>query len=128
MHHLIKVCCSGVFAVSLGLIGAVVQADTGVSPKEAATMQSAQKALIIDVREDSEWQEQHIPGAVHIPLSQLASRMGELKNQHAPLIMQCRSGKRSAQAQALLKAAGVTGVYNLEGGLIAWQQQGFSVE
>ena len=91
-------------------------------------MQSAKKAIIVDVREDDEWQEQHIPGALHIPLSQLDKRMDELKKQHSPLIMQCRSGKRSAKAQAALKAAGFADVYNLEGGLMAWQQQGLSVE
>jgi rhodanese-related sulfurtransferase len=128
MRNLIRYCCSGVFAVLIGLGSAGVQADAEVSPKEAAALQSAKKALIVDVREDDEWQAQHIPGAIHIPLGQLENRLGELKSQHSPLIMQCRSGKRSAKAQATLKAAGFSDVYNMEGGLIAWQQQGLAVE
>ena len=60
------------------LIGcAVAQADSGdresISPKEASAMYAGQKAVIVDVREDSEWKEQHIPGAIHKPLGQLCS-------------------------------------------------------
>lgn len=130
MRNLVRYCCSGVFALLLwGFSNAVVLADASVSPKEAATMQSSKNAIIVDVREDNEWQERHIPGALHIPLSQLGSRMGELKgHQHGAIVMQCRSGKRSAKAQAALKSAGFTNVYNMEGGLLAWQQQGLSVE
>lgn len=126
MKNLVKYCCSGVFVALLGLGNAFATSE--VSPKEAAEMHAAKKAIIVDVREDDEWQEQHIPGALHIPLSQLDKRMDELKKQQSPLIMQCRSGKRSAKAQAALKAAGFADVYNLEGGLMAWQQQGLSVE
>ncbi|MFZ2450630.1 MAG: rhodanese-like domain-containing protein [Methylovulum miyakonense] len=130
MRNLVRYCCSGVFALLLwGSSNAVVRADAGVSPKEAAAMQSSKNAIIVDVREDNEWQEQHIPGALHIPLSQLDSRMGELKGrQHGAIVMQCRSGKRSAKAQAALQSAGFANVYNMEGGLLAWQQQGLSVE
>lgn len=128
MRSFARCCCLGVLAVLLsGMNAAYAEAD--VSPKQAADMQAAKKAIIVDVREDSEWQEQHIPGALHIPLSQLDSRMAELKDyKHSPLIMQCRSGKRSAKAQAVLKAAGFSDVYNLEGGLTAWQEQGLAVQ
>lgn len=92
-------------------------------------MQAMKKAIIVDVREDSEWQEQHVPSALHIPLGQLDKRLVELKAyQHSPIITQCRSGKRSAQAQSILKSAGFTEVYNLEGGIQAWQQQGLTTE
>ncbi|MDD5272313.1 MAG: rhodanese-like domain-containing protein [Methylovulum sp.] len=134
MRNIIRSYGPGIFAaLLLSLSSAMVQADTSVaakvSPQEAATMQSAHKAIIVDVREDSEWQEQHIPGALHIPLGQLAGRMGELdKYKHSAIITQCRSGKRSAAAQASLKAAGFSDVYNLEGGIMAWQQQGLSLE
>ncbi|MBT9096121.1 rhodanese-like domain-containing protein [Methylovulum psychrotolerans] len=134
MRNLVKYCGSGVFAALLwALTSVAVQAGTGVavvvSPQQAATLRSNQKAIIIDVREESEWQEQHIPGALHIPLGQLASRLGELDAyKHKPIIMQCRSGKRSAAAQASLKAAGFTEVYNMEGGLMAWQAQGLATE
>ena len=119
--------------LSLWLDYAVAGADAGnmpsVTPKEAAAMQSTQKAIIIDVREDDEWQAQHIPGAIHIPLGQLNERLSELKDyKNSPIITQCRSGKRSAQAQEALKLAGFTQVVNLSGGLMAWAKAGLTTK
>lgn len=111
---------------------AVVHANeeiASVSPKEAATLYADKKAVIVDVRDDSEWQETHIPGAIHIPLAQLDSRLSELKQyQDSPVITQCRSGGRSAKALEILKSAGFSKVYNLDGGLIAWDKAGLKTE
>jgi len=117
----------------LWLVYALAGADSNnipsVVPNEAAAMQTAKKAIIIDVREDDEWQEQHIPGAVHIPLRQLNERLPELNRfKSGTVITQCRSGKRSAQALEILKSAGFTQVYNLNGGLIAWTHAGLTTE
>lgn len=100
-----------------------------ISPKEASAMYDGQKAVIVDVREDSEWNEQHIPGAIHIPLAQLNGRLSEL-NQYkdSPVITQCRSGGRSAQAFAVLKSAGFSKVYNMGGGILAWDKSGLKTE
>lgn len=104
-------------------------ASLAVSPQQAAALHSEKKAVIVDVREDSEWREQHIPGAIHIPLGELESRLAELKaHQNGPIITQCRSGKRSQQAQQVLKSAGFDKVYNLDGGLIAWDKAGLATE
>jgi 3-mercaptopyruvate sulfurtransferase SseA len=66
------------------------------------------------------WNEQHIPGAIHIPLGQLKERLSELKQyKDSPLITQCRSGGRSAKALDVLKSAGFSKVYNMDGGIIA---------
>ncbi|GBD16171.1 Thiosulfate sulfurtransferase GlpE [bacterium HR26] len=89
-----------------------------VMPEEALRRQQA-GALIVDVREPHEWRAGHIPGAVHIPLDQLATRLGELDAERE-IILVCRSGNRSAHAAALLQQAGCRRVYNLSGGLIAW--------
>ena len=81
------------------------------------------------MREDSEWKEQHIPGAIHIPLGQLPERLTELKQyKDSPVIAQCRSGRRSAQASDVLKSAGFSYVYNMEGGLNAWDKAGLKTE
>ncbi len=96
-----------------------------IAPKEAATMQANNQAIILDVRELNEWQEQHIAGVIHIPLSQLQDRLPELSRyKNSPIITQCRSGKRSAQAQEALQSAGFSEVYNLNGGLNAWLKDG----
>lgn len=121
------------FAVLSALLGlhqtAMAESLATLSPTEAATLHAEQKAVIIDVREDNEWQAQHIAGAIHIPLGQLEQRLAELKPyQHSQIITHCRSGKRSAQAASVLQAAGFDKVYNMAGGLIAWEKQGLKVE
>ena len=100
-----------------------------VSPQEASAMYAGQNAVIVDVREDSEWNAQHIPGAIHIPLGQLNDRLSELKSyKDSPVITQCRSGARSAKALDLLKSSGFTNVYNMDGGIIAWDKAGLKTE
>jgi rhodanese-related sulfurtransferase len=88
-------------------------------------MFAEKKAIILDVRELHEWQAQHIAGAIHIPLAQVEARLSELSQyKDSPVIVQCRSGKRSAKAASRLQAAGFTQVYNLTGGIIAWTDDG----
>ena len=115
------------------LVSGGVHAETtaiqGISPVEAKQLFDKQQAVILDVREDSEWKEQHIPGAIHIPLGQLPERLTELKQyKDSPVIAQCRSGRRSAQASDVLKSAGFSYVYNMEGGLNAWDKAGLKTE
>lgn len=76
--------------------------------------------VILDVREDHEWAEGHIEGAVHIPLGELQARVGEL-DPSAKTIVVCHMGGRSSRATAWLHAQGHA-VTNLEGGMEAWEQ------
>jgi rhodanese-related sulfurtransferase len=104
------------------------EADS-ISPKQASEMYADQKAVIVDVREDNEWNEQHIPGAIHIPLAQLNEHFPELKQyKDSPVITQCRTGRRSAQALDVLKSAGFSKVYNMDGGIMAWDKAGLKTE
>lgn len=73
---------------------------------------------LIDVREDVEVVEGMIPGAVHIPLGEVAERTAELDSAK-PYILVCRGGVRSAKACELLAAQGFD-VTNLEGGMMAY--------
>ena len=102
-----------------------------VDPASAVNLMNRQDARVLDVREDSEWQQGHIPGAVHIPLGQLGSRLGELeafKGADTPVVVVCRSGNRSGMAAVRLRKAGFESVYNLDGGTMAWQQAGMPLE
>lgn len=122
-----KYCLFGVFLFAAGTV-AVAETDV-VSPKEAAAMRVTNKAVIVDVREDSDWNEHQIHGAIHIPLSQLDERLAELEPyKNRPIITQCQAGMRSAQAQLKLKAAGFSKVYLLNGGIQAWHEQGLVTE
>ncbi|HKJ86915.1 MAG TPA: rhodanese-like domain-containing protein [Gammaproteobacteria bacterium] len=97
----------------------------------AVRLINQQDAKVVDVREDKEWRQGHIPGAVHIPLGQLPGRMDELepyRNTGSPLVVACRSGNRSANAAVQLRKAGFQPVYNLSGGTMGWQQSGMPLE
>jgi rhodanese-related sulfurtransferase len=94
-----------------------------VSPADAAATRTAR---IIDVRAGSEWAEGHVPGAIHIPLPELADRMSELPE--GPLILHCQGGSRSVIAASMLEAAGRTDVANMDGGYAAWRRAGLPVE
>lgn len=76
-------------------------------------------AMIIDVREPDEWQDGHIPGALHIPLGSLGARASEIEREREVIIV-CRSGNRSSRATAALQRAGYSNVKNLSGGMISW--------
>ncbi len=73
---------------------------------------NAEGATLIDVREPWELQEGYVPGAENIPLGQLMGQIDAFRNMPKPLILFCRSGNRSGMAAAILKAQGVTEVYN----------------
>ncbi|GAA5534025.1 rhodanese-like domain-containing protein [Deinococcus aluminii] len=79
-------------------------------------------ALLLDVRTPAERQALAIPGSRSVPLGQLPAQMDKLPRQRA-LITQCASGNRSRAAAQLLAAQGYE-VYNLKGGIHAWQAAG----
>lgn len=119
---------TGIYSIILLLAGCNSSDLASVSPKQAATMFFEKKAIILDVREDYEWKEQHIAGAIHIPLAQVESRLSEIEQyKDSNIVVQCRSGKRSAKAANALKAAGFTKVFNLTGGIIAWGEDGLKI-
>jgi len=78
--------------------------------------------VVIDVREPHEWVAGHIDGAVHIPLGDLPTRVGELDPQARTLVV-CHLGGRSARATEWLAAQGHD-VTNLTGGMDAWEAAG----
>lgn len=84
---------------------------------------------IIDVREESEWQEQHIPGVLHIPKdlikANIAAKVAELDR---PIYLHCRGGVRSLYAAQCLLDLGYKEVYSVEGGIIEWEQAGYPVK
>jgi rhodanese-related sulfurtransferase len=81
-------------------------------------------AVLLDVREQDEWDAGHAPGALHIPLGELPSRLDELPDIDAgTLAVACRGGGRSSRAVAWLSQQGFD-VANLDGGMKAWQGAG----
>lgn len=75
--------------------------------------------VLIDVREPNEFELCRIPGARLIPLNTVPQHMAEL-DPDAEIVLQCRSGRRSADALLFLQANGFTNLWNLKGGILAW--------
>lgn len=96
-----------------------------LSPLEATLMINREDAMVLDVREPAEWSKGHIPNARHIPLGQIEQRIGELdKFKAKPIIVSCATGSRSSSVCGTLRKAGFEKVFNLAGGLPAWEQAG----
>jgi rhodanese-related sulfurtransferase len=79
-------------------------------------------AVLLDVREDDEWEAGHAPQAIHIPLGELAERVAEVP-QDGDVYVVCRAGGRSARATMYLNQNGWDAV-NVAGGMQVWHQQG----
>ena len=79
---------------------------------------------IIDVREPNEWKISNLEelGAKLIPMSQLVDRLDEI-DPSEEIVLQCRSGNRSAQVLRFLRSRGYERLWNLEGGILAWSDQ-----
>jgi len=94
-----------------------------LSPLQATQLMNHQNAVLVDVREDKEYQEGHIANAMHIPLSKINDQAQKLdKYKKRPIIAYCRTGSRSGSACNRLQKHGFESVYNLRGGLMAWQK------
>lgn len=78
--------------------------------------------MLVDVREQHEWDAGHAAHAVHVPLGDLAARMGELP-QDQQLQVVCKAGGRSARATQMLRSQGYDAV-NVRGGMTAWHEAG----
>jgi rhodanese-related sulfurtransferase len=104
------------------LVSETLQGASSVQPYEAALLINHEDAIVLDVREESEYKQGHIINSVHIPLGKLSERMGRLeKYRNRPIITSCASGNRSAQMCSKLRKNGFEKVYNLKGGIYAWQ-------
>jgi rhodanese-related sulfurtransferase len=108
----------------MGWLSKIFPTRPKVGPVQAQELLQ-QGAILLDVREDAEWQAGHAPKARHIPLSRLPGRIRDLPPQRT-VVTVCRSGARSARAAALLAREG-RDVVNLTGGMHAWARAGLPV-
>jgi rhodanese-related sulfurtransferase len=108
-----------------GRVAGVAEVDT----LEAVQLINQQDALLLDVREDSEYESGHIPNSKHIPQGRVGERLKELeKYKGKPVVVLCRSGNRSTAACSLLRKQGFSDVRSLKGGIEAWQQASLPVK
>lgn len=86
-------------------------------------MDQGSAPVLIDVREDHEHEEFNIGGRL-VPLGTLQTEVENLDiDKEGDIVVYCRSGGRSAMAQKIMKAAGFNSVFNLTGGMLAWQDE-----
>ena len=95
---------------------------SAVAATEAFVEVTAARAVLLDVREQHEWDLGHSPLATLIPMSQLQSRIDDVPVGRRLLVV-CHSGQRSARVQAALVDIGYDAV-NVSGGMVAWQLAG----
>lgn len=92
-----------------------------ITPAELrAELETATPPMVVDVRSSVEFEEEHIPGSINIPLPELRTRMGEVETDR-PVVTYCTVGQRGYLAERVLRQTGVTDVRNLTGGFVSWQ-------
>jgi thioredoxin len=96
---------------------------------EAKAFIEKENPLILDVRTPAEYYSGHIPGAVLIPLQQLADRLSEIENhKEKDILIYCRSGNRSTVAAEILNRDGFKKTHNLRDGILDWIKNGFELK
>jgi rhodanese-related sulfurtransferase len=95
----------------------------------AAQIQAGTPPPILDVRSRGEFDEAHVPGAVHVPFYAILSRRDEIpRSDDQPLVVYCEHGPRAGLARAGLWMAGAGEVRFLDGHMTAWKKDGLPVE
>ena len=98
-----------------------------IDVQTASTVYERDDVFMLDVREQWEYDEGHIPDINLIPMGEIPNRLDELPRDKE-IIVTCRSGNRSGRITALLQENGFTNIHNMQGGILAWQDAGLPVE
>ena len=107
----------------------LVAGATEIGTLEATRLMNQGTTLVLDVRDVKDFAAGHLPRARHIPFGELSKRVEEIgKYKDKPVIVTCRNGARAGAASRFLRKAGFNAVYQLKGGLAAWEQASLPVE
>ncbi len=90
-------------------------------------IQNDPDVYLLDVREQEEYDEKHIPGINLLPMSTIESRLDEIPTDKT-VVVTCRSGNRSDQVTQFLRANGFDNAHNMTGGINEWEAAGYPVE
>ncbi|MBD3649019.1 MAG: rhodanese-like domain-containing protein [Pseudomonadales bacterium] len=119
-NHLILV---GLFVALLFafLVNEGKQGGAAISPSNLVTLMNRQDAVVVDIRDQKEFKQGHISGAINIPYSSLDSRASELEAyKEKPVIIVCKMGQTAGGAGRKLKGQGFQDVRRLSGGISEW--------
>ena len=100
-----------------------------IEPVDATAKINHEEAVVVDVRSMKEFKDGHIINAQNIPLNGFADNLKQIeKHKSKPIIVACRSGSRSNAACNSLRKAGFENVFNLRGGMMAWESANLPVK
>lgn len=97
------------------------------SASETAIWMQEDRVHVLDVRDEYEWNEKHIPGAAHCYVGHLEHNLPRLAKD-SEIVVHCNVGHRSGVAASILKRSGFTHIHNMLGGLTAWEELGLPLE
>ena len=101
---------------------------TLVDPHQAVELINREEAVVVDVRPVADFSKGHIVNAINLPTSGSKKQINRLqKYQDRPIVVACRSGAQSAQACRELRRQGFGKVFNLRGGILAWENANLPV-
>ena len=107
------------------LVGEAKKNITEISPQDAAAKLKTGEAVIVDVRSKDEWDEGHVPGAIHMSRGTIELDIEEnVPDPNAVIICHCGGGGRGALATESLQKMGYENVRNMAGGFKAWKAAG----
>ncbi len=115
-----------------GFLSMVSDAKSRIQELDIATVKNMQDQgedfTLIDVREDSEWQQGFLPGAIHLSKGIIERDIEKMiPNHNQKLVLYCGGGFRSALAADSIQKMGYKAVWSMDGGFSAWSQAGFLV-
>jgi rhodanese-related sulfurtransferase len=116
-----------------GFLDLVNEAKKHIRECTVAEVRARQQAggdfRLIDVRDDSEWQAGHIPGAIHLGKGVIERDIeGKFPGRDTPLVLYCGGGYRSALAAEAIQKMGYTDVLSMDGGMRGWREAGYPEE
>src|SRR3954451_13047502 len=99
-----------------------------ISEVDAGGARALEGALWVDIREPDEWEQGHLPGAVHVPRGNLESRIERIApDKSQPVVLYCAVGSRSAFSAKTLSELGYTQAHSLAGGIEDWKRDGLEI-
>jgi rhodanese-related sulfurtransferase len=93
-----------------------------------AVLGTTDEPIIVDVRSLKEWKDGHIPGAIHLPVRQISSRLGEIpEDGDSSIVVYCALGPRASRAKKILEENDLGPVLLLDGHMRVWSRSGFPI-
>lgn len=123
--RIVAICLTGLVATAAP--GAHVKPMT--ADRLAEQLGDEESPVILDVRTEAEYRAGHVPGALHIPHTQLAGRLAEIPaGKRDAVVVYCEQGPRADYAEAILEHAGFSGVRTLAGHMEHWREEGYPTQ